>query len=316
VGLEVLVFMVGLIRHLRKKALDEGCHIVVATPGRLLDLVNQGICRLDRVTYLVMDEADRMLDLGFERDIREIVGKIRSDRQTLMFSATWPQAIQSLAKDYLINPVKVTIGSEDLAANHKVKQIVEVIDGNARDVRIDQLLREYHKSRNNRILIFVLYKKEASRVERMLQNKGWKVQALHGDVSQAERTRAMSEFKDGSQPLLVATDVAARGLDIPNVEYVINYSFPLTIEDYIHRIGRTGRGGKTGVSHTLFTAFDKSKGGELVQVLREANQEVPETLLKFGITTKKKEHKLYGNAFKEQKEGQPMPEKQHIKFDD
>jgi len=278
-------------------------------------LIDSKVCSLDRVTYLVMDEADRMLDMGFEPEIRNIVGKIRSDRQTMMFSATWPQAIKSLANDYQNHPVKVTIGSEDLSANHNVTQIVEVIDEFARDARLDQLLKQYHKSRSNRVLIFVLYKKEASRVERMLQSRGWKAQALHGDISQTERTRAMNSFKDGSQPLLVATDVAARGLDIPNVEYVINYSFPLTIEDYVHRIGRTGRGGKKGISHTLFTAFDKTKGGELVAVLREANQEVPESLLKFGIVTKKKEHVLYGSAFKEQN-GPPMPKTSHIKFDD
>eukprot|EP01118_Nematostelium_gracile_P014071 TRINITY_DN5414_c0_g1_i1.p1 TRINITY_DN5414_c0_g1~~TRINITY_DN5414_c0_g1_i1.p1 ORF type:complete len:610 (-),score=193.78 TRINITY_DN5414_c0_g1_i1:24-1853(-) len=306
----------GVEKGPQKKALENGCHIIVATPGRLLDFVNSGIVQLERVTYLVMDEADRMLDLGFEKDIKGIVANIRSDRQTLMFSATWPTTIQNMASEYLTNPVQVTIGSADLSANHKVTQIVEVIDQFARDNRLDQLLKQYHKSRTNRILIFVLYKKEATRVERMLQQKGWHAQALHGDVSQSERTRAMSQFKDGSVPLLVATDVAARGLDIPNVEYVINYSFPLTIEDYIHRIGRTGRGGKTGISHTMFTAADKTKGGELVAVLREANQEVPETLLKFGITTKKKEHALYGNAFREQKENEaPMKKTSHIKFD-
>lgn len=150
-------------------------------------------------------------------------------------------------------------------------QIVEVIEPFDKDARLDQLLKEYHKSRSNRVLIFVLYKKEATRVEQMLRRKGWMVQAIHGavlvcssiltvegDASQHERTKAMNQFKDGSQPLLVATDVAARGLDIPNVEYVINFTFPLTIEDYVHRIGRTGRAGKSGISHTLFTSVNNS----------------------------------------------------------
>merc|ERR1712157_105050 len=149
-------------------------------------------------------------------------------------------------------------------------------------------------SRSNRILLFVLYKKEAVRVHRMLQNRGWNCCAIHGDNSQFQRIEAVEKFKTGQVPLLIATDVAARGLDIPDVEYVINYSFPLTIEDYVHRIGRTGRAGKTGVSHTYFTNFDKPRAGELINLLREAEQDVPQDLMKFGTHVKKKEHKLYG----------------------
>ena len=162
-----------------------------------------------------------------------------------------------------------------------------------------QVLAEYHKGRKNRIIIFVLYKKEAERVHGLVQSKGYKVVAIHGDRSQDVRTKAMDEFKRGEIPLLIATDVAARGLDIPDVEYVINYSFPLTTEDYVHRIGRTGRAGKEGVSHTFFTSFDKPRAGELVNVLREAGQEVPESLTKFGTHVKKKEHKLFGAHFKD-----------------
>lgn len=139
---------------------------------------------------------------------------------------------------------------------------------------------------------------QADRVERFLTARGWASCAIHGDLSQEARTRAFNSFKDGKVPLLVATDVAARGLDIPSVEYVINYSFPLTIEDYVHRIGRTGRGGATGISHTFFTQLDKGHAGELVNVLREAGQTVPADLLKFGTHVKKKEHALYGAHFK------------------
>merc|ERR1712224_1055071 len=131
-------------------------------------------------------------------------------------------------------------------------------------------------------------------VERNLYNRGWNVTGIHGDMGQTQRTAAFNAFKDGSIPILVATDVAARGLDIPNVEYVINYSFPLTIEDYIHRIGRTGRAGKHGVSYTFFHQGDKARSGELVNVLRQAKMPVPANLMKFGCTVKKKEHKLYG----------------------
>lgn len=279
-------------------ALRSGVDIVVGTPGRLEDLLQDGACKLQNVTYLVLDEADRMLDLGFEPHIRAISSQVRSDRQTLMFSATWPTAVQQLAQNYLSEPVKVTIGSQELSASHSVTQYVEVVEQHQRDDRLLALLGKYHSSRSNRIIIFVLYKREAPRVEALLKRKGWKAAAIHGDISQAQRTAAVEAFKAGTCPLLIATDVAARGLDIPDVEVVINYSFPLTIEDYVHRIGRTGRAGKTGTSVTFFVGNnDKQRAGELINVLREAKQKVPESLLAFGTTVKKKEHKLYGAHF-------------------
>ncbi|PON94735.1 Helicase [Trema orientale] len=198
-------------------------------------------------------------------------------RQMVMFSATWPLAVHQLAQEFMDpNPVKVVVGSEDLAANHDVMQIVEVLDDRSRDARLVALLEKYHESQS-----------------------GWKVVSIHGNKSQNERTKALSLFKSGTCPLMIATDVAARGLDIPDVEVVINYSFPLTTEDYVHRIGRTGRAGKKGVAHTFFTQQNKGLAGELVNVLREAGQIVPASLLKFGTHVKKKESKLYGAHFKE-----------------
>jgi len=241
---------------------------------------------------LVLDEADRMLDLGFEKDIRAIISLTPSSRQTLMFSATWPAEIQKLAHSFLRNPIKVIIGTEALTANKNVKQIVEVIDSNTRDTRLIELLNLYHKSRKNKVLVFVLYKKEATRVENFLRRKGWNNTSIHGDKTQQQRLEALASFTQGTVPLLIATDVAARGLDIPKVEYVINYSFPLTIQDYVHRIGRTGRAGAKGISHTFFQPFDKAHAGELVSVLRDSNQEIPSELLKFGVAIKKKEPKL------------------------
>ena len=300
VGVGCVCVYGGVPKKEQAKALRSGVSIVVATPGRLEDLIGDGICSLDEVSYLVLDEADRMLDLGFEPHIRTIAGSIRADRQTLMFSATWPSSIRKLASEFLCNPARVTIGSEDLAASHTVKQVVEVVDPATRDRLLDGLLKKYHKSRKNRIIIFVLYKKEAARVESMLQKRGWNAAAVHGDISQGQRTAAVEAFKSGEVPLLVATDVAARGLDIPDVEVVINYSFPLTTEDYVHRIGRTGRAGKSGTAHTMFVgANDKPRAGELINVLREAGQKVPDELLAFGTTVKKKESKLYGAHFKE-----------------
>lgn len=164
--------------------------------------------------------------------------------------------------------LQVTIGSQDLAASHSVTQLVEVLEPHTRDDQLLALLNKYHSSRSNRIIIFVLYKKEAPRVEALLKRKGWKAAAIHGDISQAQRTAAVEAFKAGTCPLLIATDVAARGLDIPDVEVVVNYSFPLTIEDYVHRIGRTGRAGKTGVAVTFFVAAnDKQRAGERFAVI-------------------------------------------------
>ncbi|RLN68596.1 hypothetical protein BBJ29_001510 [Phytophthora kernoviae] len=293
-GLKSICIYGGVPKYTQKKALRDGVHVVVATPGRLKDLVEEHSCNLSKVTYVVLDEADRMLDEGFEKDIRCIIGNTHPERQIAMFSATWPQSIQKLAHEFLNDPVKVTIGSDELAASQNVTQLVEVIDDRARDARVHTLLQKYHSSRKNLVLLFVLYKKEADRVERMLHQRGWTCAAIHGDRSQQQRTEAVEKFKSGEIPLLIATDVAARGLDIPGVEYVLNYSFPLTIEDYVHRIGRTGRGGKKGTAHTFFTANDKPRAGELVNLLREGNQEVPNDLTKFGTHVKKKEHKLYG----------------------
>ncbi|VFQ70573.1 unnamed protein product [Cuscuta campestris] len=281
-------------------ALKSGVDIVIGTPGRLKDLIEMGICQLKEVSFVVLDEADRMLDMGFEPEVRSILSQTCSVRQMVMFSATWPPPVHQLAQEFMDpHPVKVVIGSEDLSANHDVMQIVEVLEDRARDERLQNLLEKYHKTRKNRVLVFVLYKKEASRVESMLQRRGWKAVSISGDKAQHARTEALAQFKDGSCPLLIATDVAARGLDIPDVEVVINYSFPLTTEDYVHRIGRTGRAGKKGVAHTFFTKENKGLAGELINVLKEANQIVPSELLKFGTHVKKKESKLYGAHFRE-----------------
>jgi ATP-dependent RNA helicase DBP3 len=213
-----------------------------------------------------------------------------------MFSATWPEEIRSLAEKYLrADTTRITVGSDELSANHRVTQIVECIDASQKDKKLMGLLEKYHKSRTNKCLIFVLYKREAETLERTLAGRGYNVVSIHGDKSQDARTAALMEFKSGRVPLMIATDVAARGLDIPQVEYVLNYSFPLTVEDYVHRIGRTGRAGATGISHTFFTDFDKGLAGALVSVLQDANQQVPQEIYKYPMITKKKTSKLYGD---------------------
>jgi ATP-dependent RNA helicase DBP3 len=234
-----------------------------------------------------------VLKLGFEEAIRKIINRLPKLRQTVMFSATWPTVIQKLANEFLNNPLKITVGSTDLSANNSIEQRVEVIDPKQKERRLAALLKEYH-DRKNRILIFALYKKEAVRLHQYVRQLGYNVGAIHGDMQQTDRMKSLQSFKDGTAPLLIATDVAARGIDIPNVEYVINVTFPLTVEDYCHRIGRTGRAGKKGISHTLFTVHDKSHSGALINVLRQADQPVPPELLKFGTTVKKKVDPNYG----------------------
>jgi ATP-dependent RNA helicase DBP3 len=272
--------------------------------------------------------------MGFEEDVRFIISQTKDKtmgRQTLMFSATWPAAIQKIALEYMVDPVRVYVGFEaivgsngedavddSLSANKRVSQTVEVIEDRAREARLFELLKKYTKNHSKsepyRVLIFALYKKEASRLETTISRNGYHglVSSIHGDKSQDARTKALADFKKGKTPLLVATDVAARGLDIPNVELVINYTFPLTIEDYVHRIGRTGRAGKMGISFTFFQNGDKAHAGELQQVMRQAGQDVPQELMNFGSTIKKKEHKLYGNFGPR---GGPMKKATKITFD-
>ncbi|KAI1765182.1 DEAD-domain-containing protein [Hypoxylon sp. FL1150] len=276
--------------------------VIVATPGRLKDFLDEGSIKLDGAKFVVLDEADRMLDKGFEDDIKRILGCTprKGDRQTLMFTATWPQSVQALASTFMVSPVKIQIGgneSGDLQANTRIEQRVEVVDPRGKETRVLQLLKAQPK--NERVLVFCLYKKEATRVEGFLQQRGIKVVGIHGDLRQEQRTRSLEAFKTGQTPVLVATDVAARGLDIPEVKLVINVTFPLTIEDYVHRIGRTGRAGKTGQAITLFTEHDKAHSGELINILKAAGQPVPEELMKFGTTVKKKAHGTYGAFFKD-----------------
>lgn len=335
VSLTSLVVYGGVPKQTQKYSLRKGVDCVVATPGRIKDLINEGACNLSKVSQLVLDEADRMLDMGFEEDVRFIISACKDKeegRQTAMFSATWPAVVMDIALEYMVNPVRVYVGFEaivgsngensiddSLSANKRVVQNIEVLEDRAREGRLQQLLTKNCKKNSdgnrNRILIFALYKREAARLETNLSRNGWEglVTSIHGDKAQEARTRALANFKKGTCPLLVATDVAARGLDIPNVEMVINYTFPLTIEDYVHRIGRTGRAGKTGISHTFFQPSDKSHAGELQQVIKQVGQSVPEELMKFGSTIKKKEHKLYGNFGP--RGGMPMKKAVKITFD-
>jgi ATP-dependent RNA helicase DBP3 len=240
VGVQVACIFGGVSKDEQRQAL-KSASIVVATPGRLKDLQNDGSLDLSKVKYLVLDEADRMLDKGFEQDIKDIIAPMPvSRRQTVMFTATWPPAVRELASSFMASPVTVTIGGEpssDPRANSRIKQVVEVVKPFEKEQRLVQILKK-HQRGTDKVLAFCLYKKEAMRVERMLRAKGFMVAGIHGDLSQQERFKSLEAFKSGAATVLVATDVAARGLDIPHVKLVVNVTFPLTVEDYVHRIGR------------------------------------------------------------------------------
>lgn len=298
-------------------------NIIVATPGRLKDFLNEGSLSFKKIEYLVLDEADRMLDKGFEDDIKLLISAMPSSkkRQTAMFTATWPNSIRDLASTFMRNPVRINIGQDrsdgELRANPRISQRVEVIPPYDKENRLLSILRTHPSARSptSKILIFALYKKEAIRIERLLHSKGFSVSAIHGDMSQPARLQSLSSFKSGTTRLLVATDVAARGLDIPAVSLVLNLTMSLTAEDYVHRIGRTGRAGATGEAITLFTEHDKALSGGLVNVLKAAGQPVPEELMRFGTTIKKKGHEAYGNFYREMGEGEKKTATK-ITFDD
>ncbi|KAH9626914.1 hypothetical protein KSS87_014975 [Heliosperma pusillum] len=256
--------------------LKRGVEIIIATPGRLIDMLEAQHTNLKRVTYLVLDEADRMLDMGFEPQIRNIVSQIRPDRQTLYWSATWPKEVESLARKFLRNPYKVTIGSAELKANHSICQVIEVMTDMEKYNRLIKLLKDVMDG--SRILIFVETKKGCDQVTRQLRMDGWPALAIHGDKDQSERDWVLAEFKSGRSPIMTATDVAARGLDVKDIKCVVNYDFPSSLEDYIHRIGRTGRAGATGTAYSFFTQSNSKYARELVKILREAGQLVPPAL--------------------------------------
>ncbi|XP_067928273.1 uncharacterized protein [Watersipora subatra] len=254
--------------------LERGSEICIATPGRLLDFLEAGKTNLRRCTYLVLDEADRMLDMGFEPQIRKIVEQIRPDRQTLMWSATWPKEVQTLGREFLKDYIHINIGAQDLRANHSILQIVDVCSNYEKETKLIKLLEQILGEKENKTIIFTETKRRADELTRGMRRAGWPAMVIHGDKSQQERDWVLKEFRTGKAPIMVATDVAARGLDVDDVGFVVNFDMPSQIEDYVHRIGRTGRAGNSGTAYTFFTADNGKLSAELIKVLTEAKQEV------------------------------------------
>jgi ATP-dependent RNA helicase RhlE len=250
VDLRSTVIFGGVNQKSQVSTLRNGVDVLVATPGRLIDLNNQGLLSLAKVEILVLDEADRMLDMGFLRDIKKIMGLIPKQRQTLLFSATFSREIRSLANEFLKNPVSV----ESTPENTTVEAIEQQVYRVAKEKKTDLLIKLISEGNWEQVLVFSRTKHGANKLAKKLEAAKIGAAAIHGNKSQGARTKALAGFKSGSVKVLVATDIASRGLDIPLLPYVVNFELPNVSEDYVHRIGRTGRAGASGLAVSLVSA--------------------------------------------------------------
>jgi ATP-dependent RNA helicase DDX46/PRP5 len=265
--------------------LKRGAEIIVCTPGRMIDLLaaNSGrVTNLRRVTYVVLDEADRMFDMGFEPQVMKILGNIRPDRQTVLFSATFPRQMEALARKTLSKPVEIVVGGRSVVAP-EITQIVEVRNDDQKFIRLLELLGNMYsdeKNEDDRALIFVDRQESADSLLRDLMRKGYPCMSIHGGKDQIDRDSTIDDFKAGIVPILIATSVAARGLDVKQLKLVVNYDAPNHLEDYVHRAGRTGRAGNTGTAVTFLTDEQDRYAVDIAKALKQSNQSVPEAVQK------------------------------------
>ena len=250
------------------RSLARGAHLLIATPGRLLDLMEQGYIELDRLEMFVLDEADRMLDMGFLPDLKRIIRELPDRRQSLFFSATLPPKIKELAAGLLRDPVTVNVTPKKTSVEQITQQVVFV----GRDGKLDVLQQVLQGDNVQRVIVFTRTKRGANQVSEKLEKRGIRSTAIHGNKSQAARTRALDAFRRDRIRVLVATDVAARGIDVDNISHVINYDIPEEPESYVHRIGRTGRAGATGIALSFCSAAER---GDLRAIEQLIGQKVP-----------------------------------------
>ncbi|MEG2322035.1 MAG: DEAD/DEAH box helicase [Bacilli bacterium] len=291
------VILGGVNQSSQINVLKQGVDILVATPGRLLDLVKRNYANLSSVKMLVLDEADTMLDMGFIRDIKQIVGRIPADRQTMLFSATMPKEIKELANDFLKNPVTVSI-TPVASTVPKIKQSIYYI---AKKEKLNLLLDILNEEKITSALVFTRTKHGADKLSDQLREYNVKCGVIHGNKSQPNRVKALANFKEGKTPLLIATDIAARGIDINELSHVINYDMPEKAELYVHRIGRTARAGHEGISISLCSEDEMSRLRDIEKLIK---QRIPAISHKYTAkdevkieTTSKNNHKTNNNSF-------------------
>ncbi len=263
-GLKQTVIFGGVGQNPQVDAVRRGVDILVATPGRLLDLMGQGFVKLDRIEVLVLDEADRMLDMGFIHDVRRIINAVPRKRQTLLFSATMPPEIQQLANNILINPVSVAV-TPVASTVEMIQQSVYFVEKQDKAALLEDLLRDKIVKR---VLVFTRTKHGANKVVKQLANARIIAEAIHGNKSQTARERALANFKSGATRVLVATDIAARGIDVENITHVINYDLPNEPETYVHRIGRTARAGASGFAWSFCDTEEREYLRDIERLIR------------------------------------------------
>lgn len=263
--LKSLVVFGGVKINPQMMKLRKGVDILVATPGRLLDLYSQNAVRFNQLGIVVLDEADRMLDMGFIHDIKKILAILPKKRQTLMFSATFSDEVRALAKSFVTDPVEIAVAPKVKTADG-VEQWIHAVDKSRKSTILAQIIKE---NRWNQVLVFCRTKHGANRLTKFLDCKGIKALAIHGNKSQAARTKALAAFKKNSIQALVATDIAARGIDIDQLPHVVNFDLPHVPEDYVHRIGRTGRAGETGQALSLVCADEFKQLSDIERLIKK-----------------------------------------------
>ena len=305
VALKHTVIFGGVKQGPQVKLLGKGVDIIVATPGRLLDLINQGYCTLDKIDFFVLDEADRMLDMGFIRDVQKIVKILPSKRQTLFFSATMPESVIKLAEKILKLPKRVKVKST-ITPIERISQSVIVIEPQDKVLQLITLLKD---KVFESVIVFTKTKHKANRISQKMKAVGLEAEAIHSNKSQAARQKALNAFKDGDIKILIATDIAARGIDVEAVSHIVNFDMPSTPEDYVHRIGRTARAGASGIAISFCEPSERLKLFRIEKLIdlklevTKSNLLNPDNIIGYNEQTRTPSSnvKNYNNQFEDKK---------------